>query len=131
VEEVFGTVLIVIAVLAAVVAAVSYWGSGRIYRGLGRSGAFSMDEPQRRPAPEPASAAASAEAREEIRQMLEAKLAGQEIKRPEPAPETPVVDLMEALRRSVQQVEEDGGKKARAAAKKPAARSRSRATAKK
>jgi DNA end-binding protein Ku len=69
--------------------------------------------------------------RTEIRQMLEAKLAGQEIKRPEPAPETPVVDLMEALRRSVQQVEEDGGKKPRAAAKKPAARSRSRAAAKK
>jgi DNA end-binding protein Ku len=68
--------------------------------------------------------------RTEIRQMLEAKLAGQEIKRPEPAPETPVVDLMEALRRSVQQVEEDGGKKPRAA-KKPAARSRSRAAAKK
>jgi DNA end-binding protein Ku len=68
--------------------------------------------------------------RTEIRQMLEAKLAGQEIKRPEPAPETPVVDLMEALRRSVQQVEEDG-KKPRAAAKKPAARSRSRAGAKK
>jgi DNA end-binding protein Ku len=68
--------------------------------------------------------------RTEIREMLEAKLAGQEIKRPEPAPETPVVDLMEALRRSVQQVEEDGGKKPRAA-KKPAARSRSRAAAKK
>jgi DNA end-binding protein Ku len=68
--------------------------------------------------------------RTEIRQMLEAKLAGQEIKRPEPAPETPVVDLMEALRRSVQQVEEDG-KKPRAGAKKPAARSRSRAAAKK
>jgi DNA end-binding protein Ku len=68
--------------------------------------------------------------RTEIRQMLEAKLAGQEVKRPEPAPETPVVDLMEALRRSVQQVEEDGGKKPRAA-KKPAARSRSRAAAKK
>ena len=33
--------------------------------------------------------------------MLEAKLAGEEIKRPEPVAETPVVDLMEALRRSV------------------------------
>ena len=39
--------------------------------------------------------------RTELRAMLEAKLAGQEIKRPEPVPETPVVDLMEALRRSV------------------------------
>jgi len=39
--------------------------------------------------------------RAELREMLEAKLGGHEIKRPEPAPETPVVDLMEALRRSV------------------------------
>src|SRR5947209_15158979 len=45
--------------------------------------------------------------RGELREMLEAKVAGQEIKRPEPAPETPVVDLMEALRRSVQQVKDD------------------------
>jgi len=41
------------------------------------------------------------EYRRDLRAMLEAKLAGEEIKRPEPAPETPVVDLMEALRRSV------------------------------
>ena len=34
-------------------------------------------------------------------QMLEAKLAGQEIVAPEPVAETPVIDLMEALRRSV------------------------------
>ena len=67
--------------------------------------------------------------RRELREMLEAKLAGQEIKRPEPAPETPVVDLMEVLRRSVQEVGD--GKKAPAAAKKPASRSRSRTAAKK
>src|SRR3954447_3759044 len=36
--------------------------------------------------------------RRELREMLEAKLAGQEIKRPEPVPETPVADPMEALR---------------------------------
>jgi len=36
--------------------------------------------------------------------MLEAKLDGQEIAKPEPAPETPVVDLMEALKRSVEEV---------------------------
>jgi DNA end-binding protein Ku len=41
------------------------------------------------------------EYRRDLRAMLDAKLAGEEIKRPEPAPETPVVDLMEALRRSV------------------------------
>ena len=40
--------------------------------------------------------------------MLEAKLDGQEITKPEPVVETPVVDLMEALKQSV------------AAARKPA-----------
>ena len=59
----FGTVLIGVSLLAVVVAAASYWGSGRIYSGLGRS-----DLEMRRE--EPASAA---EANEEIRQMLEAK----------------------------------------------------------
>jgi DNA end-binding protein Ku len=39
--------------------------------------------------------------RRDLRAMLEAKLAGEEISKPEPVPETPVVDLMEALRRSV------------------------------
>ena len=63
--------------------------------------------------------------RGELREMLEAKLAGQEIKRPEPVPETPVVDLMEALRRSVQQVKED--EKPKAAAKKRAPRARAAA----
>lgn len=39
--------------------------------------------------------------RRDLRAMLEAKLAGEEIARPAPVPETPVVDLMEALKRSV------------------------------
>jgi DNA end-binding protein Ku len=52
--------------------------------------------------------------RRDLNAMLEAKVAGQEIKRPEPAPETPVVDLMEALRRSVEEVQ---GRKAPAKAK--------------
>ena len=39
--------------------------------------------------------------RSDLRQMLEAKLDGQEISKPEPAPEAPVVDLLEALKRSV------------------------------
>ena len=56
------------------------------------------------------------EYRGELKAMLDAKLAGEQIKRPEPAPETPVIDLMEALRRSVAEV---GEKKA--AAKKPKA----------
>ena len=38
--------------------------------------------------------------------MLEAKRAGEPIKRPEPVAETPVVDLMEALRRSVAEAQD-------------------------
>jgi DNA end-binding protein Ku len=63
--------------------------------------------------------------RQDLRAMLEAKLAGQEITRPEPVPEAPVVDLMEALRRSVAEAK---GRKGDTAEKKPkAARSRARA----
>jgi DNA end-binding protein Ku len=43
--------------------------------------------------------------RRDLRAMLEAKLAGEQIKRPEPVAETPVIDLMEALRRSVAEVQ--------------------------
>ncbi len=43
--------------------------------------------------------------RRDLKAMLDAKLAGEAIKRPEPVPETPVVDLMEALRRSVADVQ--------------------------
>ena len=58
------------------------------------------------------------EDRGELKAMLEAKLAGEEIARPEPVAETPVVDLMEALRRSVADVQERrGAKTARAASK--------------
>ena len=44
--------------------------------------------------------------RSDLRQMLEAKLDGQEIAKPEPVPEAPVVDLMEALKRSVAEAKE-------------------------
>jgi hypothetical protein len=67
----FGTVLIAVSVVAVLVAAVSYWGSGRIYSGLGSEGGLEMRR-------EPPSPAESAEAREEIRQMLEAKSARRE-----------------------------------------------------
>ena len=62
----FGTVLIVVAVVAVVVAAVSYRGTGQIYSGLGREGGLDMTR-------EPAAPASGAEVQEEIRQMLEAK----------------------------------------------------------
>jgi DNA end-binding protein Ku len=58
----------------------------------------------------------TSEYRQNLRQMLEAKLDGQEVARPEPMPETPVVDLMEALKRSVEEVK-DKPQKARAASK--------------
>jgi DNA end-binding protein Ku len=50
------------------------------------------------------------EYRRDLRAMLEAKLSGHEVARPEPVPETPVVDLMDALKRSV--AEAQGRKKA-------------------
>jgi DNA end-binding protein Ku len=68
--------------------------------------------------------------RRDLRALLEAKLAGEEIAAPEPVEETPVIDLMEALRRSVadaQQAKEPGGK---TPAKSPA-RPRKKAAARK
>jgi DNA end-binding protein Ku len=69
------------------------------------------------------------EYRESLREMLEAKLAGEEITVPEPVAEAPVVDLMEALRKSVaaskgRSSSGDGAKPAKKAAprKKAAAR---------
>src|ERR671919_1840226 len=46
------------------------------------------------------------EYRKDLRAMLEAKLAGEEIARPEPLPEAPVIDLMDALRRSVEEAKQ-------------------------
>ena len=56
------------------------------------------------------------EYRRDLRALLEAKLEGREISKPEPVVETPVVDLMEALKRSV--AEAQGRKKTATAAKK-------------
>jgi hypothetical protein len=64
----FGTVIIVVAVVAVLLAAVSYWGSGRAYGSIGDSDLVMRRETA-------AAAPDSAEAREEIRQMLEAKAA--------------------------------------------------------
>jgi DNA end-binding protein Ku len=62
------------------------------------------------------------EYRRDLKAMLEAKLAGETLTRPEPAPEVPVVDLMEALRQSVAEVKDrkggGAGAKAKAAPKK-------------
>jgi DNA end-binding protein Ku len=63
--------------------------------------------------------------RDELRAMLEAKLAGEEIVRPEPAPEVPVIDLMEALKKSVA-----AAKDSEPPPKKAASKSSSRAKSK-
>jgi hypothetical protein len=110
--DAFGTVLIVVSVLAVAAAAISFWGSGKIYRGLGRSGILSMDEPDRSRTPAPTGAAAQAEAREEIRQMLEAKSARREARGQAPldveaeleALTAPAVPQDAALREEVRQL---------------------------
>ena len=64
------------------------------------------------------------EYRRDLKAMLDAKLAGETPMRPEPPAETPVVDLMEALRRSVAEVQDRkgaGAAKAKTAPKKPKA----------
>ena len=63
------------------------------------------------------------EYRRDLKAMLEAKLAGKKITRPEPVAETPVIDLMEALRRSV--ADSQGKKGGAAAPKKTKAASKS------
>ena len=64
--------------------------------------------------------ALESEYRSSLHEMLEAKLAGQEIKVPEPVEEeTPVIDLMEALRQSVDQAQKQ---------KKPTAKSKAKSS---
>jgi hypothetical protein len=109
----FGTALIIITLVAVVVAVISFWGSGKIYRGLGRSGVFAMEEQQeRRPSAPPASPASDAVAREEVRQMLEAKSARREARGEAPLDiEAEMADLLkpavvvdESLREEVRQL---------------------------
>jgi len=57
------------------------------------------------------------EYRRDLKAMLDAKLAGETPARPEPVAETPVIDLMDALRRSVAEVNERRGGGAKAKAK--------------
>src|SRR5436190_13818262 len=65
------------------------------------------------------------EYRQDLRKLLEAKLAGEEIAKPEPVADAPVVDLMEALKKSVAASQKrDGAKPAR---KKAAPRKRAAA----
>ncbi len=66
--------LIVICVVGAVVAVLSFWGTAGIYEGIGRTGGLSLDEPDRRAG----GAAGGAQAQEDLRQLLEAKSARRE-----------------------------------------------------
>ena len=63
--------------------------------------------------------------RQDLRKLLEAKLAGEPVAEPQPVEETPVIDLMEALKKSVAEAKERkpaakkaGSPRARAAATK-------------
>jgi DNA end-binding protein Ku len=67
------------------------------------------------------------EYRRDLRAMLEAKLAGQEITRPEPVAPAPVVDLMEALRASVAEAQKQKGSSGRKQAKPAGTRKRTAA----
>jgi len=78
VVDAFGVIIIGVSVIAVIAATVSYWGSGRIYSGLGRG---DLEMERDRPASAPSSAA---EANEEIRQMLEAKSRRREARGEEP-----------------------------------------------
>jgi hypothetical protein len=75
----FGTVIIAVSLVAVLVAALSYWGSGRVYRDIGASDLVMERERGGR-----AAAPDSAEAREEIRQMLQAKSARREARGEDP-----------------------------------------------
>jgi DNA end-binding protein Ku len=67
----------------------------------------------------------TSEYRQDLRKLLEAKLAGAPIEEPEPVAEAPVIDLMEALKKSVAEAKE------RKAPGKTQARPQRRAAAKK
>ena len=71
--------------------------------------------------------ALQSEYRQNLRKLLEAKLAGEEIAKPEPVTEAPVVDLMEALKKSVAASKKGDGAKPAVGKKTP---SRRRAAAK-
>jgi DNA end-binding protein Ku len=66
----------------------------------------------------------TSEYRSQLRELLEAKLAGREVKAPEPVVEAPVIDLMEALKQSVAEAQGRKADGAKPAAKKPRARAR-------
>jgi DNA end-binding protein Ku len=73
----------------------------------------------------------ASEYRRDLRSLLEAKMRGEDLEVPEPAPEAPVIDLMEALKASVAAAKQQGGeeKPTRGRARKAASAGRSRSRA--
>ena len=69
----------------------------------------------------------TSEYRSQLRELLEAKLEGREVAVPEPVVEAPVVDLMEALKRSVAEAKGRKASSAKPAAKKPRPRAGAKA----
>lgn len=69
----------------------------------------------------------TSEYRSLLRELLEAKLEGRQVAAPEPAVETPVIDLMEALKRSVAEAQSRKTGTAKDDGRKAAPRSRARA----
>jgi DNA end-binding protein Ku len=69
------------------------------------------------------------EYRQNLRELLEAKLKGEEIAVPEPVPDAPVIDLMEALKKSVaaSKTRSGDGAKESSTRKKPAPKKRAAA----
>ena len=72
----------------------------------------------------------TSEYRQDLRELLGAKLKGQEPARPEPVEELPAIDLMEALRRSVEEAQKRKEPASRGRAGKPAPTRRRPARAK-
>ena len=71
-QAAFGTVLVIVVVLAVIVAVVTFLSSGRAYEQIGRGG-LSLGDGSDRPRREPSPAAAAGQRDDEIRQMLEAR----------------------------------------------------------
>jgi hypothetical protein len=72
-QQAFGTVIIVVVILGAIIAVVSAVGMGRLYDEIGHGG-LSLNDGLDRPAREPTSGAEASRLRDdEIRQLLEAR----------------------------------------------------------
>lgn len=68
----------------------------------------------------------ASEYRRDLRALLEAKLRGEELVVPEPVPQAPVIDLMEALKASVAAAKQRAGEAPRANSARTAAKARGR-----